>query len=139
METKSDQLIRDILQSVRTIAIVGASDKSSRSVHGVMQFLQGKGYRCIPVSRRLAGRTLLGEMVYAKLADIPEPVDMVDLFVNSTLAGAMTDEAIAIGARVVWMQLGVMDEAAAGRAEAAGLQVVMNHCPAQEWRRLGLD
>ena len=139
METKSDQLIRDILQSVRTIAIVGASDKSSRPVHGVMQFLQGKGYRCIPVSRRLAGRTLLGEMVYAKLADIPEPVDMVDLFVNSTLAGAMTDEAIAIGARVVWMQLGVMDEAAAGRAEAAGLQVVMNHCPAQEWRRLGLD
>lgn len=139
MEAKPDQLIRDILQSVRTIAVVGASDKSSRPVHGVMQFLQSKGYRCLPISQRLAGRTLLGETVYGTLADVPEPVDMVDLFVNSSLAGGLTDEAIAIGARVVWMQLGVIDEEAAARARAAGLKVIMDRCPAQEWRRLGLS
>lgn len=134
-----DQEMRDILGMVKTIAVVGASDKAHRASYGVMQFLQGKGYRCIPVSKRLAGKTLLGETVYGKLADIPDPVDMVDLFVNSKLAGPVTDEAIAMGAKVVWMQLGVINEAAAARARAAGLQVIMDHCPAQEWRRLGLD
>jgi len=133
------QTMREILLTVKTIAVVGASDKSSRASHGVMAFLQEKAYRCIPVSPRLAGQELLGETVYASLADIPEPVDMVDLFVNSELAGPATDEAIAIGAKVVWMQLGVINEAAAERARAAGLQVIMDHCPAQEWGRLGLD
>ena len=139
MDTDLDQQMRDILRRVGTIAVVGASDKAHRASYGVMQFLQGKGYRCIPVSKRLAGKTLLGETAYGKLADIPEPVDMVDLFVNSELAGPVTDEAIAIGAKVVWMQLGVINDAAAARARAAGLQVIMDHCPAQEWRRLGLD
>jgi len=131
--------MRDILLKVKTIAVVGASDKPNRAAHGVMKFLQDKGFRCIPVSPRLAGKTLLGEKVYASLGDIPEPVDMVDLFVNSEIAGPVTDEAIAIGARAVWMQLGVINEPAAEKARAAGLQVVMDHCPAQEWGRLGLD
>jgi predicted CoA-binding protein len=139
MEHISDQILRDILQSVGTIAVVGASDKPHRAAFGVMKYLQGKGYRCIPVSRRLGGKTLLGEPVYEKLADIPEPVDMVDLFVNSELAGSLSDEAIAIGARVIWMQLGVIDEEAAARARAVGVQVVMDMCPAQERPRLGLD
>ena len=131
--------MRDILQKTKTIAVVGASDKPSRAAYGVMQFLQEKNFRCIPVNPRLAGQTLLGEKVYPSLGEIPEPVDMVDLFVNSELAGPVTDEAIAIGAKAVWMQLGVINDAAAEKARNAGLQVVMNHCPAQEWGRLGLD
>jgi predicted CoA-binding protein len=134
-----DDTMRDALSSARTIAVVGASDKAHRAVYGVMQFLQSKGYRCIPVSPRLASQNLLGETVYASLADIPEPVDMVDLFVNSTLADEVVDQAIAIGANTVWMQLGVVNEPAAARAEAAGLRVVMDHCPAQEWRRLSIS
>ena len=130
--------MRTALGEAKTIAVVGASDKAHRASHGVMQFLQNKGYRCIPVSPRLAGKELLGETVYASLADIPDPVDMVDLFVNSSLAGGVTDEAIAIGAKSVWMQLDVIDQAAAERARAAGLTVVMDRCPAQEWGGLGL-
>jgi predicted CoA-binding protein len=133
------EVMRDILAKAKTIAVVGASDKAHRASHGVMQFLQEKGFRCIPVSPRLAGKILLEEKVYASLKDIPEAVDMVDLFVNSELAGPMTDDAIAIGASAVWMQLGVINETAAEKARAAGLQVVMDHCPAQEWGRLGLD
>lgn len=134
-----DDTMRDALTSARTIAVVGASDKAHRAVYGVMQFLQSKGYRCIPISPRLAGQTLLGETVYGSLADIPEHVDMVDLFVNSTLAGDVVDQAIAIGADTVWMQLGVVNEAAAARAKAAGMRVVMDHCPAQEWDQLGIS
>ena len=133
------ETMRDILRSAKTIAVVGASDKASRASHGVMKFLQNKGYRCVPVSPRLAGAELLGETVYASLADIPFEVDMVDLFVNSEAAGEVTDQAIAIGADAVWMQLGVVNEAAAARARAAGLRVVMDRCPAQEWHGLGLD
>ena len=135
----NDDLMREVLTATKTIAVIGASDKAHRASYGVMQFLQGKGYRCIPVSPRLAGQTLLGEKVYAKLADIPEPVDMVDMFINSEAAGSLTDDAIAIGAKAVWMQLGVINEAAAERARAAGLKVIMDHCPAQEWSRLQLD
>ena len=134
-----DSTMRDILQNTKTIAVVGASDKQHRASFGVMRFLQNKGYRCIPVSRRLAGRELLGEKVFATLGDINESIDMVDLFVNSELAGPVVDEAIAAGARAIWMQLGVVNEAAAERARSAGLKVVMDHCPAQEWTRLGLD
>lgn len=134
-----DQLIRDTLNRVRTIAVVGASDKPWRASHGVMAFLQGKGYRCVPVNPKLAGSALLGETVYASLAEVPEQVHMVDVFRNSADAGPVTDEAIAIGAQVVWMQLGVVNEAAAGRARRAGLTVIMDRCPVIEWGRLGMS
>ncbi len=133
-----DAQMRSILQSVTTIAVVGASDKPTRAAFTVMQFLQSKGYRCIPVSPRLAGHQLLGEQVYSSLAEIPLQIDMVDLFVNSELAGPVSDEAIALGVKVIWMQLGVVNQPAADRAEAAGIKVIMDHCPAQEWTRLGL-
>ena len=135
----SDDLMRAILQRSKTIAVVGASDKPHRAAYGVMKFLQEKGFRCIPVNPRLAGKLLLGETVYGSMADIPEAIDMVDMFINSEAAGALTDEAIAAGATAVWMQLGVINEAAAERARSAGLDVIMDHCPAQEWGRLGLD
>jgi predicted CoA-binding protein len=131
----TSEVIDAILSETRTIAVVGASDKSHRASYGVMQFLQSEGYRCIPVSPRLAGLTLLGETVYAALEDINEAVDMVDLFINSEAAGALTDSAITIGAKSVWMQLGVINEAAASRATAAGLKVVMDRCPAIEIKR----
>lgn len=133
-----DRLIADTLRGVKTIAVVGASDKTHRASHGVMRFLQSRGYRCIPVNPNLAGRTLLGEAVYANLGSIGEPVDMVDVFRNSADAGPVVDEAITIGARVVWMQLGVVNAAAAERGCAAGLTVIMDRCPAIEIPRLGI-
>ena len=133
------ELMSEILANSRTVAVIGASNKTHRASYGVMKFLQDKGYRCIPVSPRLAGQTLLGETAYATLAEIPETVDLVDFFINSEAAGPLADEAIAIGAKYLWMQLGVVNEAAAERARAAGLKVVMDRCPAQEWGLLGLD
>lgn len=137
-EHYSDDHLRDILTGVRTIAVVGASPRRGRPSHGVMAYLQRHAYRAIPVNPNAAGDTIHGEKCYAALADIPEPIDMVDIFRRSELAGAAVDEAIAIGAKIVWMQLGVRDTAAAIRAEAAGLRVVMNRCPAIEIPRLGL-
>ncbi len=133
-----DELITRTLRSTRTIAVVGASPKPHRASYGVMRFLQGKGYRCIPVNPGHAGETLLGETVYADLAAIPEPVDLVDVFRNSDAAGPVVDEAIAVGAKAVWMQLDVINEPAAARGRAAGLPVIMDRCPAIEWGRLGL-
>ena len=137
-ETYSDAYLRDILTSVRTIAIVGASPRRERPSNGVMAYLQRRGYRAIPVNPNAVGTTINGETVYAKLADVPEPIDMVDVFRRSEMAGVVVDEAIAAGAKVVWMQLGVRDDDAAARAEAHGLQVVMNRCPAIEIPRLGM-
>ena len=136
--TYPDAYLRDILTSARTIAVVGASPRPNRPSHGVMRFLQRHGYRAIPVNPLAAGSEILGERVYASLAEIEQPIDMVDIFRRSELAGAVVDEAITIGAKTVWMQLGVRDDAAAARAEAKGLKIVMNRCPAIEIPRLGL-
>ncbi|MBL9064096.1 CoA-binding protein [Tabrizicola sp.] len=133
----TDTEIRDILTSVKTIALVGWSPKPDRPSHGVAAFLKRRGYRVIPVNPGQAGQEALGETVVASLAEAG-PVDMVDIFRRSEEAGAVVDQAIAVGAKVVWMQLGVVDEAAALRARAAGVQVVMNRCPAIEIPRLGL-
>jgi predicted CoA-binding protein len=136
----SDALLKKILTETKVIALVGASDKPHRDSNGVMRFLQARGYRVIPVNPVLAGKEVNGETVYAGLKDIPQDqtgrVDMVDIFRNSADAAAPTLEAIEIGAKFVWMQLGVVNEDAASRARAAGLEVVMDHCPAIEYPRL---
>ena len=134
----SDGFLRDVLTSARTIAVVGASPRPQRPSHGVMRYLQQRGYRCIPVNPFAAGQMILGERCYAALAEVPDPVDMVDIFRRSEFAATAVDDAIAAGAKAVWLQLGVIDEAAASRAEAQGLRVVMDRCPAIEIPRLGL-
>jgi O-acetylhomoserine (thiol)-lyase len=133
----SDAYLRGILARVRTIAVVGVSSNANRPSAFVMRYLQGKGYRTIPVNPNLAGETVAGERVYASLRDIPEPVDMVDIFRPSDQVGPVVDDAIAIGAKVVWMQLGIRNDAAAARATAAGLDVVMDRCAKIEFGRLG--
>jgi len=134
-----DDDIADILERTETIAMVGASGNWARPSHFAMKYLQTKGYRVIPVNPRETGAQLLGEPVYADLASIPEPFQMVDIFRNSKAAGGITDEAIAIsgkGIEVIWMQLGVRNDEAAMRAEAAGLRVIMDRCPKIEYGRL---
>jgi predicted CoA-binding protein len=137
-ESYSDDYLRSILESVRTIAVVGASPRPERPSHRVMAYLQRRGYRSIPVNPNAVGGAINGERCYASLAEVPEPIDMVDVFRRTEAAGGVVDEAIAVGAKVVWMQLGVRDDAAAARAEARGIKIVMNRCPAIEIPRLGL-
>jgi len=137
-ESYPDDYLRGILEGVRTIAVVGASPRRERPSHRVMAYLQRRGYRTIPVNPNAVGDTINGERVYASLAEVPEPIDMVDVFRRPEAASGIVDEAIAAAAKVVWMQLGVRDDAAAARAEMAGLKVVMNRCPAIEIPRLGL-
>ncbi|CAN5514979.1 CoA-binding protein [soil metagenome] len=126
---------RDILRAVKTIAIVGASNNDVRPSYFVMKYLLDKGYEVVPINPGLAGKTILGQTVYASLKDIPRPVDMVDIFRNSEAAAAITDEALGLARKpkVIWMQLTIRNDAAAARAEAQGLQVVMNRCPKMEY------
>ena len=133
----TDAKIRRILSTVRVIALVGASANWNRPSYFVMKYLQGKGYRVIPVNPANAGKEMLGETVYASLRDIPDKVDMVEVFRASDQVPPVVDDAIAIGAKVVWMQLGVRNDAAAAAAEAAGIEVIMNRCPKIEYGRLG--
>lgn len=133
-----DGVIRTILTKTRTIALVGASPDATRDSHQVMAFLQGCGYRVIPVNPSIAGQVLLGERTYADVLQIPGEVDMVDIFRNSKDAGDVADQAIAKGAKYVWMQLGVINPPAAARAEAMGLLAIMDRCPKIEIRRLGI-
>jgi hypothetical protein len=133
----TDAELIDLLTRVKTIAVVGWSPKPDRPSHGVAAFLKRRGYRVVPVNPGQAGQTALGETVVATLAEAG-PVDMVDIFRRSEEAGAVVDQAIAAGAKAVWLQLGVIDEAAADRARQAGLAVVMDRCPAIEIPRLGL-
>ena len=133
----SDAKLRSILQRVKTIAMIGASSNWNRPSYFVMKYLQGKGYRVIPVNPGIAGQTLLGETAYASLREIPEPVDMVDVFRPARDAPAIVEDAIAIGAKVVWMQLGIRNDAAAKKFAEAGIKVVQDRCLMVEEGRLG--
>lgn len=137
-----DAIIRRVLETVHTIAVVGASPNPARPSHGVMAFLIRRGYIVHPVNPGHAGRTILDRPVFGRLSDIPAPVDMVDIFRNPPAAGDVVDEAIALAAEkritAIWMQIGVINDDAAQRAHDAGLIVIMDRCPKIEYPRLGL-
>jgi uncharacterized protein len=136
MPLTRDEDIYALLAGTRTIAMVGASDRPDRPSYGVMTYLQSRGYRVLPVNPQITGEHVHGEYVWRELSQIGEPIDMVDIFRRPQAAGEAVDEAIAAGAKSVWMQIGVINEEAAQRAEAAGLQVVMDKCPKIEIPRL---
>jgi predicted CoA-binding protein len=136
MPQTSDPQVLDILQQVRTIALVGASEKTNRPSHEVMHYLQQQGYRVIPVNPRLAGQQLLGETVYADLESLPVAVDMADFFLAPQRTDAVIDQAIAMNIPVLWLQIGVINHSGAERARQAGLKVVMDRCPKMEIPRL---
>ncbi|MFC7498719.1 CoA-binding protein [Enterovirga sp. GCM10030262] len=138
MPLTSDQDIAELLANTRTIALVGASDRPDRPSYGVMRFLQSHGYRVFPVNPQITGEHVHGEYVWRELSQIGEPIDMVDIFRRPQAAGEAVDEAIAAGAKSVWLQIGVINEEAAARAEAAGLKVVMDKCPKIEIPRLNV-
>lgn len=136
---QSDAQIRDILTSTRVIALVGWSPKPDRPSHRVAAYLSARGYRVIPVNPGFAGRMVAGETVRAALSDIAGPVDMVDIFRRADAVGPLVDQALSLpGLKTIWMQLGIVNEAAAAKARAAGIAVVMDRCPAIEIPRLGL-
>lgn len=136
MPLTRDEDITELLASARTIAMIGASDRPNRPSNGVMGFLQSHCYRVIPVNPQITGDHVHGEFVWRELAQIGEPIDIVDVFRRPGAAGEAVDQAIAVGAKAVWLQIGVIDEAAAARAEAAGLAVVMDRCIKIEILRL---
>ena len=133
-----DDLIRSILKSTKTIALVGASANEVRPSYFVLKYLLGRGYRMFPVNPGIAGTQILGAKVYGSLAEIPEPLDVVEIFRNSEAADGIVDEALALDPlpKVIWMQLSVRNDAAAARAEARGVQVIMNRCPKIEYGRI---
>jgi predicted CoA-binding protein len=136
MPLTTDAEIHDLLAGTRTIALIGASDRPDRPSWGVMRTLQQWGYRVIPVNPQITGEHVHGEYVWRELSQIGEPIDMVDIFRRPQAAGEAVDEAIAAGAKSVWLQIGVINHQAAARAEAAGLKVVMDRCPAIDLPRL---
>jgi predicted CoA-binding protein len=136
MPLTRDEDIRDLLANARTIAMIGASDRPNRPSYGVMKFLQDHGYRVLPVNPQIAGEHVHGEFVWTELAQLGVPIDIVDIFRRPEAAGEAVDQAIFVGAKAVWLQIGVINEAAAARAEAAGLKVVMDRCPKIEIPRL---
>jgi predicted CoA-binding protein len=138
MPLREDEEIAELLMNARTVAMVGASDRPDRPSYGVMKFLQDRGYRVLPVNPTITGEHVHGEYIWRDLSQIGVPIDIVDIFRLSEAAGEAVDEAIQVGAKAVWMQLGVVNNEAAERAEAAGLKVVMNRCPKIEIMRLGL-
>ena len=138
MPLTADADIKALLEETRTIALVGASDRPDRPSYGVMKTLQDHGYRVIPVNPQITGEHIHGEFVFRDLSQLGDEIDLVDIFRRSDAAGDVVDEAIAVGAKAVWMQLGVVNQAAAARAEAAGLKVVMDRCPAIDIPRLGV-
>jgi len=138
MPLTSDQDIYDLLAETRTIAMIGASDRPDRPSYGVMKYLQSRGYRVLPVNPQITGEHVHGEYVWRELSQIGVAVDMVDIFRRPQAAGEAVDEAIAAGVGSVWLQIGVINEQAAERAEAAGLKVVMDRCPKIEIPRLGV-
>ena len=138
MPLTRDEDIAELLRNSRTIAVVGASDRPDRPSYGVMKFLQEWGYRVLPVNPQITGEHVLGEFVWRELAQIGVPIDIVDIFRRPEAAAEAVEQAIFVGAKAVWMQLGVINEEAAARAEEAGLKVVMDRCPHIEIPRLGL-
>src|SRR5437763_4496666 len=138
MPLTTDADIYDLLASTRTIAMIGASDRPDRPSYGVMSFLQDWGYRVIPVNPQITGEHVHGEFVWRELAQIGVPIDIVDIFRRPEAAAEAVDQAIFVGAKAVWMQIGVVNDAAAAKAEAAGLKVVMDRCPKIEIPRLGV-
>ena len=138
MPLTRDEDIAQLLTQARTIAVVGASDRPDRASHGVMKFLQDHGYRVLPVNPQITGEHVHGEFVWRELAQIGVPIDIVDIFRRPEAAAEAVDQAIFVGAKAVWMQLGVINHEAAAKAEAAGLKVVMDRCPKIEIARLGL-
>lgn len=138
MPLTRDEDIAELLANARTIAMVGASDRPNRPSYSVMRFLQGHGYRVLPVNPQITGEHVNGEFVWRDLSQIGVPIDIVDIFRRPQAAGDAVDQAILAGAKAVWLQIGVINEEAAARAEAAGLAVVMDRCPKIEISRLGL-
>ena len=136
LDGNTDDTIREVLTSTRRIALIGASAKTWRASHEVMRFLLGRGYDVTPVNPGLAGQTIHGRPVVASLAEAV-PLDMVDVFRASIHVEALVDQAIQLGAKTIWMQLGVIDQDAAAKARAAGIAVVMDRCPVIEDRRIG--
>ena len=136
MPLSSDQAIADVLRTVKTVALLGASNKPQRPSYRVMQFLLSHNFKVVPVNPVLSGTELLGQRVYGSLAEVPCPIDMVDVFRNASHLPAIVDEAIGLGIDTLWTQLDVIDENAAAHAERHGIRVVMDRCPAIEWPRL---
>ena len=134
----TDDIVAGILRNTRTIAVIGAGTDRFRPVYGVMSFLISHGYDVYPVNPTAAGEVVQGKTILADMGEIPVPIDMVDCFRRSEFIPPVVERAIEVGARTVWMQLGVVNEEAAARARGAGLDVVMDRCPVIEWSRLGL-